>query len=527
MASVYKRSRKKPIPRGAKILESRGKRYAVWTSRGGRKRKAPLTDDGQAVEIQDADYSVSWWSWNGKRKRLSGGPDKDAAEALGARMEALEMQRRTGTLDPRQERLADEGRRSLESHLADYEAHLRAGKPTEKHIRSTLKFIREVVGAAGFATLGDLSADPVNRYASDLTAQGRAARTVQAHLAAIKGFTRWLARHGKLPQDPLASIRKPDPKTDRRRERRMLLPDEWGWLRSVTLADNRQRNGMEAQERVLLYATAIQTGLRSGELRSLTRGRLYLDSAPPYVTCKAGSTKNRKEARQYIQADVADGLRQHIATKAPAAPVFGMPHETGVAKMLRGDLADARREWLTAAEHDPQERLRREQSDFLAVVNHEGEVLDFHGLRHTCGAWAAMSGAHPKAVQSLMRHSTIVLTMDTYGHLFPGQEAETVARLPEMLGDGPEALRATGTCDATAADAPGFGAAVGAAVTRLEVAKQVPKWPDVDSRPAGGDSPQVLTLAGHKKSRRVLATSGPSSGAGTRTPDTRIMIPLL
>jgi integrase len=45
----------------------------------------------------------------------------------------------------------------------------------------------------------------------------------------------------------------------------------------------------------------------------------------------------------------------------------------------------------------------------------------------------AMAGAHPKAVQAIMRHSTIVLTMDTYGHLFPGQEAETISRLPRMM----------------------------------------------------------------------------------------------
>ena len=56
-----------------------------------------------------------------------------------------------------------------------------------------------------------------------------------------------------------------------------------------------------------------------------------------------------------------------------------------------------------------------------------------------------MAGAHPKAVQSVMRHSTIVLTMDTYGHLFPGQDAATVARLPNMMASEPVALRATGT----------------------------------------------------------------------------------
>jgi hypothetical protein len=91
-------------------------------------------------------------------------------------------------------------------------------------------------------------------------------------------------------------------------------------------------------------------------------------------------------------------------------------------------------------------RLRREESDFLAVSNHEGEVLDFHSLRHTTGAWLAMAGAHPNAVKTVMRHSSITLTMDTYGHLFPGQEAETVGRFPSMLSQQlDEALRATGT----------------------------------------------------------------------------------
>jgi integrase len=72
-------------------------------------------------------------------------------------------------------------------------------------------------------------------------------------------------------------------------------------------------------------------------------------------------------------------------------------------------------------------------------------VFDFHSLRHTCGAWLAMNGAHPKAVQSVMRHSTITLTMDTYGHMFPGQDAATVARFPNMLSAELAVLQMTGT----------------------------------------------------------------------------------
>ena len=44
---------------------------------------------------------------------------------------------------------------------------------------------------------------------------------------------------------------------------------------------------MNPSERLALYTTAIQTGLRSNELRSLTRGKLFLDDEKPFIICKA------------------------------------------------------------------------------------------------------------------------------------------------------------------------------------------------------------------------------------------------
>ena len=150
----------------------------------------------------------------------------------------------------------------------------------------------------------------------------------------------------------------------------MLLPEEWQWLRSTTLASP-ERYGMDGTERVLLYGTAIQTGLRSGELRSLTPGKLFLEAERPYVVCQAGSTKNKKISRQYVDADLAKILRFHVTTKTPQAQVFNLPSEFDMADMIRDDLADARKAWIKDAKRDPAERLKREQSDFLAVMNHE------------------------------------------------------------------------------------------------------------------------------------------------------------
>lgn len=70
-------------------------------------------------------------------------------------------------------------------------------------------------------------------------------------------------------------------------------------------------------------------------------------------------------------------------------------------------------------------RARKHNNRTIADVR---PIADFHGLRHTCGAWLAQAGAHPKVVQTIMRHSSITLTMDRYGHLFPGEASEAVAR---------------------------------------------------------------------------------------------------
>lgn len=354
--------------------------------------------------------------------------------------------RREGVIDPALDAISRESRRTIESHLADYENKLRAGGRSEQYIKEAKRYIREIAGSAKFVLAADIEPNSVNRYAATLKESNKSARTIQAHLTAIKGFSKWLSIHHKLPRDPLASVKKPNPEADRRRERRMLLPDEWQYLAATTAAGP-ERYGMTGIARILLYRTAIETGLRSNELRGLSRLSLVLDTSQPFVRAKAATTKNRKDSQQFIQRDLADQLRLHVARKMPTSHIFDLPDPTDMAVMLRDDLAAARREWLRECLNDLDTYILREQSDFLAEKDHDGKLLDFHSLRHTCGAWLSMTGAHPKVVQQVMRHSSITLTMDTYGHLFPGQEAEAIGRLRKFMGSTSDALSATGTED--------------------------------------------------------------------------------
>ena len=467
-------------------------------------------------------WYASWFDYLGKRRsKCTRTTDKATAERIAAKHEANAALRREGVIDATLDAIGQQSQRTIESHLVDYEAKLRL-KNSGEHATETLAKIRKICAEAKFVLASDIAADRVTVFANNWQEGGASVRSAQAYVVAIKGFTRWLAEHHKLPFNPLSSVQTKDPKANRRRERRMLLPAEWAWLRDATNTGTEYR-GISGRERALLYATAIQTGLRSNELRQLTRGRFYLESEKPYVICKAGTAKNKKEAKQYILAELAGQLKDHIALKAPQSPVFQMPHETDVVRQLRADLAQARRNWLEAAKSDPAERLRREESDFLCETNHGGERLDFHSLRHTCGAWLSMKGEHPKVVQTVMRHQSITLTMDTYGHLFPGQTADAICRVGEFFESPKCPLRATGT-DGKAAEK----AQRQAQHLRRETVPLDATASDALTASLGFvTSLNLLDVAKLDDAVQDGAVTCLNSGAGIRTPDTRIMIPLL
>jgi integrase len=52
-----------------------------------------------------------------------------------------------------------------------------------------------------------------------------------------------------------------------------------------------------------------------------------------------------------------------------------------------------------------------------------------HDLRHTCDTFLIAEGAHPKAVQAQLGHSSIEVIMDRYGHLLPSAAEELAGRL--------------------------------------------------------------------------------------------------
>ena len=74
------------------------------------------------------------------------------------------------------------------------------------------------------------------------------------------------------------------------------------------------------------------------------------------------------------------------------------------------------------------------QRKFKPAVRTAGlpERARFHDLRHTCAALCIALGAHPKAIQERLGHSSITVTLDRYGHLFPKLDEALTDRLGDM-----------------------------------------------------------------------------------------------
>lgn len=59
--------------------------------------------------------------------------------------------------------------------------------------------------------------------------------------------------------------------------------------------------------------------------------------------------------------------------------------------------------------------------------------IRLHDLRHTHASLLLKVGIHPKAVSERLGHSSIMITLDRYSHLFPTLQQEAAEKLDELL----------------------------------------------------------------------------------------------
>ncbi|MEZ0267615.1 MAG: tyrosine-type recombinase/integrase [Phycisphaerae bacterium] len=408
---------------------------------------------GWYVEVRDA---------GGQPRRLPALSTKAQSEEFGRKVEQLVAYRVAGSpLDPQLIRWVESlppkmverllrldlldprfvgTVRPLADHLVDFEAALRAKDNTPQYVVLKVARVRKILEGCGLRYWSDISASRVQTYLAGLrTGAGKmSAQTFNFYLQAFKQFCRWLYRDRRAGESPVHHLPGLNAKLDKRHPRRALSVEEMGWLLHAA-ETGPERGRVPGPERALLFRVAAETGLRAGELASLTVSSFSLDTDPPLVRVQAGYSKHRCEDVQIVKKATEVLLKQHFASKMPASAAFRMPSKEMRARVVRADLAAARSAWLASAP-DPKTQAEMITTDFLTYKDSAGRFADFHSFRHATGSFLAAAGVSPKVAQSIMRHGDINLTMTTYSHAYREDEAAAVEKLPD-LGRRPDGKR--------------------------------------------------------------------------------------
>ena len=85
------------------------------------------------------------------------------------------------------------------------------------------------------------------------------------------------------------------------------------------------------------------------------------------------------------------------------------------------------------------EAQRKKEGDETAeeAVTSVFPVITPDDLRHTCASLAISASANIKVVQTMLGHKTATMTLDLYGHLYPGD----LDRVADALNTGAESAQ--------------------------------------------------------------------------------------
>jgi integrase len=474
MGSVFKKTYTKPLPAGAELFSRKGQRFARWKDRKGKTRTAAVTTGKNGTDrllLESPVYVAKYRDGAGVVQEVSTGcRDEQAARQVLADLERRAELVRAGVLTSAEDRIAQHQATPIAEHFAAFDQHLTAKGDSDLHRSCLAQRLHRLAAECAFGTLADLHREGLERWLAARSAEGMAARTRNHYRDALVTFGNWCVVTNRLPTNPFAAIAKLNEKADPRRQRRAMEETELVRLLDVARRrplldaatvrrgkrkgeayarlrdETRDRLELLGRERALTYKTLVLTGLRKGELASLTVAQLHLDDAIPFVALDAADEKNREGNEIVLRDDLAEDLRQWLADKLARMQAEARKAREPIPNRLPGD---------TLVFEVPTGLLRILNRDLrLAGIpkrDERGRTLDVHALRTTFGTLLSKGGVAPRTAQAAMRHSDIKLTMQVYTDpklLDVRGALDTLPALPlDSACQESEVIQATGTDD--------------------------------------------------------------------------------
>ena len=360
--------------------------------------------------------------WQGRYKNRAGKvvclplvADRSAALAAAKLKEITEWRIAEGTLPD--DTTAKHGKRPIGEVVGEY---ITAGKTQgikrrkwcTKHARQRASRLAWWVEKLDLCFLGDLGKDSILGLAQRIAQQyiqavGKTGKTASQYRESLMAFCRWLVVRKYLATNPIQDWPEYD-KTPAIKRRALTREEIAALLKAAP------------EHRRLVYETALATGFRAGELRSLRVGDL--DAQNGILHLAAASAKNRQDAYQPLSRYLSDKLAARSAGKPETAPLL-----------------------QTRRHIDRDFTTDRDKAGIPKDAF--GGVATFHSLRHTAITLANECGATVKALQGFARHSDPHLTMNIYAHVRRGEQSELAERMGKIIAEAGQVQDSVSRCE--------------------------------------------------------------------------------
>ena len=433
---LFRRTHKKPIPEGATITRTRAGKVAKWTDPRGRKQTAAVSEDGQHILLEAATWTARYRNSEGKVIQRPTGCEKlEYAQTKLSDWLGLEEKRKAGIVTAGEATAAEWAYVSMTDHIDAFKATMTAKGLHQNTVNTRAYYLSRIFKACKVSGFTDVSKTRLERWLHDQVNTSMGLRTANAYIAALVAFGNWATREGRISSNPFTGTHKFNEATDQRRPRRAFTPEELERLymaaaerplHEATFKETRRKDkdGLpKAAElspetidglvwlgrvRSMAYKVMANTGLRFGELRSLTLGQIHLDQTPAYLELKPEHEKARRGARLPLPAFLVGDLKQYLterkkrllghSSEFPGAlkdkPLFDLPKK--MTKVFNRDLVYAG----LAVIEETKDKKRR-----VNKKNEHGQSLDIHCLRHSFISNLALTGASMVTVAKAARHS--------------------------------------------------------------------------------------------------------------------------
>lgn len=327
----------------------------------------------------------------------------DLAEAKSWRADADSAVRRRTLRAPSKVTVEDAARAWLEGMRTGKILTVSGDRFKPSAVRGHERALRlRVLPELGAARLSDVSHVDLQEFVDRLKAQGLEASTIHNSVMPLRAIYRRAVARGEVAVNPASDLSLP---AVRGKRDRIASPQEASKLLAALPVEDRP-----------LWATAMYAGLRRGELMALRWEDV--DLAANVIRVERSWDLKEGEIEPKSQA----GRR--------TAPIPSVLRDYLVEHRIRADDAEGRAFGHGSEPFD----VNRVRVDAIRAWEGVGlEAITLHECRHTFASLMIAAGVNAKALSTYMGHANISITLDRYGHLMPGNEAEAAELLDDYL----------------------------------------------------------------------------------------------